>query len=165
MTFKDACNIRKPTTTCWCCTQLNLCTEITLNTSNQEIAVCNLGSINLVNHLDANNQLDYDKISRTCRTAIRMLDNVIDINYYSVDKAKRSNARHRPVGLGLMGFQDMLIKMRIPYASEEAVEIADYSQELISYHAILASSELARERGVYSSYKGSLWDKGITATR
>ncbi len=161
ITFKDVCNIRSPQQHIGVVHSSNLCTEITLNTSNQEIAVCNLGSVNLINHLDENNQLDYDKISRTCRTAIRMLDNVIDINYYSVDKAKRSNARHRPVGLGLMGFQDMLIKMRIPYASEEAIEMADYSQELISYHAILASSELARERGVYSSYKGSLWDKGM----
>jgi ribonucleoside-diphosphate reductase alpha chain len=161
MTFKDVCNIRSPQQHIGVVHSSNLCTEITLNTSNQEIAVCNLGSINLVNHLGENNQLDYDKISRTCRTAIRMLDNVIDINYYSVDKAKRSNARHRPVGLGVMGFQDMLVKMRVPYASDEAIEIADYSQELISYHAILASSELARERGVYSSYKGSLWDKGI----
>jgi len=115
----------------------------------------------LINHLDQNNWLDAEKIARTCRTAMRMLDNVIDINYYSVDKAKRSNVRHRPVGLGLMGFQDMLLKMRIPYASQEAVDIADYSQELISYYAILSSSELARERGVYSSYKGSLWDKNI----
>ncbi len=161
MTFKDACNIRSPQQHVGVVHSSNLCTEITLNTSTQEIAVCNLGSINLLNHLDWNNQLDYDKISRTCRTAIRMLDNVIDINYYSVDKAKRSNARHRPVGLGVMGFQDMLVKMRVPYASDDAIEIADYCQELVSYHAIMASSELARERGVYSSYKGSLWDKGI----
>lgn len=161
MTFKDVCNLRSPQQHIGVVHSSNLCTEITLNTSNQEIAVCNLGSINLINHINEHNQLDYDKIARTCRTAIRMLDNVIDINYYSVDKAKRSNARHRPIGLGLMGFQDMLVKMRIPYASEEAIELADYSQEIISYHAILASSELARERGVYSSYKGSLWDKGI----
>jgi len=161
MTFKDACNLRSPQQHIGVVHSSNLCTEITLNTSNQEIAVCNLGSINLINHLDANNQLDHEKIARTCHTAIRMLDNVVDINYYSVDKAKRSNLRHRPVGLGIMGFQDMLIKMRVPYASDEAIEIADFSQEIISYHAILASSELARERGVYSSYKGSLWDKGI----
>lgn len=161
MTFKDVCNLRSPQQHVGVVHSSNLCTEITLNTSISEIAVCNLGSINLLNHLDQNNQLDQEKIARTCRTAIRMLDNVIDINYYSVDKAKRSNSRHRPIGLGLMGFQDMLIKMRVPYCSPEAIEIADYSQELISYNAILASSELARERGVYSSYKGSLWDKGI----
>ncbi len=161
MTFKDACNIRSPQQHIGVVHSSNLCTEITLNTSVQEIAVCNLGSINLLNHLNEHNQLDWDKISRTTRTAIRMLDNVVDINYYSVDKAKRSNLRHRPVGLGVMGFQDMLVRMRVPYASEEAIEIADFSQEMISYHAILASSELARERGVYSSYKGSLWDKGI----
>jgi ribonucleoside-diphosphate reductase alpha chain len=139
----------------------NLCTEITLNTSADETAVCNLGSINLVTHLNEHKQLDEEKIWGTCRTAMRMLDNVIDINYYSVDKARRSNVKHRPVGLGLMGFQDMLIKMRVPYSSDRALEIADYSQELISYYAILASSELAKERGVYPSYKSSLWDKGI----
>jgi ribonucleoside-diphosphate reductase alpha chain len=161
MTFKDACNLRSPQQHVGVVHSSNLCTEITLNTSTQEIAVCNLGSINLINHLDHNNWLDVEKIARTARIAMRMLDNVIDINYYSVDKAKRSNVRHRPVGLGVMGFQDMLLKMRIPYASQEAIEIADYSQEVVSYYAILASSELARERGVYSSYKGSLWDKNI----
>jgi len=161
VTFKDPCNIRSPQQHVGVVHSSNLCTEITLNTSTGETAVCNLGSINLVAHLTLDGKLDEEKIRRTSRTAMRMLDNVIDINYYSVEKARRSNFKHRPVGLGVMGFQDMLIKMHIPYGSEEAVELADYSQEVVSYHAILASSELARERGVYSSYKSSLWDKGI----
>ena len=161
ITFKDVCNLRSPQQHVGVVHSSNLCTEITLNTSESEIAVCNLGSINLVAHLGADLKLDAAKIARTCHTAMRMLDNVIDINYYSVDKARRSNFKHRPVGLGVMGFQDMLIKMRIPYASDEAVEVADSTQELVSYHAIFASSELARERGVYSSYKDSLWDQGI----
>jgi ribonucleoside-diphosphate reductase alpha chain len=161
MTFKDACNLRSPQQHVGVVHSSNLCTEITLNTSATEIAVCNLGSINLIAHLDGENKLDVEKIARTCRTAMRMLDNVIDINYYSVNKARRSNLIHRPVGLGVMGFQDMLIKMRVPYASDAAVEIADYAQEVVSYHAILASSELASERGVYSTYRGSLWDQGI----
>ncbi|PWT95622.1 MAG: ribonucleoside-diphosphate reductase subunit alpha [Candidatus Melainabacteria bacterium] len=161
MTFKDVCNLRSPQQHVGVVHSSNLCTEITLNTSSTEIAVCNLGSVNLVAHLDHENKLDVEKIARTCRTAMRMLDNVIDINYYSVDKARRSNFKHRPVGLGVMGFQDILIKMRVPYASDAAVEIADFAQEVVSYYAILASSELAEERGVYSTYKGSLWDKGI----
>jgi len=161
ITFKDVCNLRSPQQHMGVVHSSNLCTEITLNTSITETAVCNLGSINLVNHLTPENKLDEPKVARTCKTAMRMLDNVIDINYYSVEKARRSNLRHRPVGLGTMGFQDMLIKMRVPYSSEAALEIADQSQEVVSYHAILASSELAAERGVYSSYKGSLWDKGI----
>jgi ribonucleoside-diphosphate reductase alpha chain len=161
ITFKDVCNIRSPQQHVGVVHSSNLCTEITLNTSSSETAVCNLGSINLVAHLTADGKLNEEKLARTCRTAMRMLDNVIDINYYSVDKARRSNFRHRPVGLGVMGFQDMLIKMRVPYQSEQAVEIADYSQEVVSYYAILASSELAKERGVYSTYKSSLWDKGI----
>jgi ribonucleoside-diphosphate reductase alpha chain len=161
ITFKDACNLRSPQQHVGVVHSSNLCTEITLNTSSQETAVCNLGSINLVAHLGPDLKLDAAKIERTCATALRMLDNVVDINYYSVEKARRSNLKHRPVGLGVMGFQDMLIKMGIPYASDEAVEVADQSQELISYHAILASSKLAQERGAYSSYKGSLWDQGI----
>lgn len=161
ITFKDACNLRSPQQHVGVVHSSNLCTEITLNTSAQETAVCNLGSINLIAHLGSDLKLDGEKIARTCETALRMLDNVIDINYYSVEKARRSNLKHRPVGLGVMGFQDMLIKMGIPYASDQAVTVADQSQELVSYHAILASSKLARERGVYSSYKGSLWDKGI----
>ncbi len=161
ITFKDACNLRSPQQHIGVVHSSNLCTEITLNTSSTEIAVCNLGSINLIAHLTSDLKIDAQKIARTCKTAMRMLDNVIEINYYSVEKARRSNLKHRPVGLGVMGFQDMLIKMRIPYASDEAVEVADYAQEVISYNAILASSELAKERGVYSTYKGSLWDQGI----
>src|SRR5271170_7130084 len=139
ITFKDACNVRSPQQHVGVVHSSNLCTEITLNTSTGETAVCNLGSINLVAHLTLDGKLDEEKIRRTSRTAMRMLDNVIDINYYSVEKARRSNFKHRPVGLGVMGFQDMLIKMHIPYGSEEAVELADYSQEVVSYHAILAS--------------------------
>jgi ribonucleoside-diphosphate reductase alpha chain len=146
----------------------NLCTEITLNTSDTETAVCNLGSVNLLQHLKAapagstgGSVLDQEKLQRTIATAMRMLDNVIDINYYAVKKARDSNLRHRPVGLGLMGFQDALYELRIPYASQEAVQFADESMEAICYHAYWASTELARERGKYSSYKGSLWDKGI----
>jgi ribonucleoside-diphosphate reductase alpha chain len=161
ITFKDACNIRSPQQHVGVVHSSNLCTEITLNTSATEIAVCNLGSINLIAHLTPELRLDSEKIARTCRTAMRMLDNVVDINYYSVEKARRSNLKHRPVGLGVMGFQDVLIKMRVPYASDEAVEVADRVQEVVSYYAILASSELAKERGAYSTFKGSLWDKGI----
>ncbi len=161
VTFKDPCNLRSPQQHVGVVHSSNLCTEITLNTSSTETAVCNLGSINLVAHITPEGRIDEEKLARTCSTALRMLDNVIDINYYSVEKARRSNLKHRPVGLGVMGFQDMLIKMRIPYSSEQAVELADYSQELVSYHAILASSKLAAERGCYSTYKGSLWDQGI----
>jgi ribonucleoside-diphosphate reductase alpha chain len=138
----------------------NLCTEITLNTSETETAVCNLGSVNLVQHLK-DGALDHEKLKKTITTAMRMLDNVIDINYYAVQKARDSNMRHRPVGLGLMGFQDCLYELRVPYASQAAVEFADTSMEAICYHAYWASTELARERGQYASYKGSLWDKGI----
>jgi ribonucleoside-diphosphate reductase alpha chain len=138
----------------------NLCTEITLNTSEQEIAVCNLGSVNLVAHMTEGG-LDFDKLKRTVRTAMRMLDNVIDINYYAVDKAKNSNLRHRPVGLGIMGFQDCLHLLRLPYASPEAVQFADRSMEMVSYCAYWASTELAEERGRYPSFKGSLWERGI----
>jgi ribonucleoside-diphosphate reductase alpha chain len=160
MTFKDPCNLRSPQQHVGVVHSSNLCTEITLNTSESETAVCNLGSINLVAHIK-DGALDLEKLSHTCRVAMRMLDNVIDINYYSVPKARNSNMRHRPVGLGVMGFQDALLTLRLPYASDKAVDFADYCQEAVSYYAILASSELAAERGVYNSYKGSLWDKGI----
>ncbi|MBK8064224.1 MAG: ribonucleoside-diphosphate reductase subunit alpha [Betaproteobacteria bacterium] len=160
ITFKDPCNIRSPQQHFGVVHSSNLCTEITLNTNHEEIAVCNLGSVNLLAHL-TDKGLDFAKLKKTIRTAMRMLDNVIDINYYAVDKAARSNARHRPVGLGIMGFQDCLHKMRIPYASEEAVEFADRSMEMVAHCAYWASTELAEERGRYSSYKGSLWDRGI----
>jgi len=160
VTFKDPCNLRSPQQHIGVVHSSNLCTEITLNTSNDEIAVCNLGSINLVAHVtDAG--LDQEKLRRTVHTALRMLDNVIDINYYSVPQAKNSNFKHRPVGLGLMGFQDVLYKLRIPYASHEAVEFADRSMESISYFAIEASADLAAERGPYSTFEGSLWSQGI----
>jgi ribonucleoside-diphosphate reductase alpha chain len=160
ITFKDACNVRSPQQHAGVVHSSNLCTEITLNTSDSETAVCNLGSVNLLQHLK-DGQIDQDKLKKTIGTAMRMLDNVIDINYYAVKKARDSNLRHRPVGLGVMGFQDALYQLRIPYASQEAVEFADRSMEAICYHAYWASTELARERGRYSSYKGSLWDKGI----
>ena len=160
VTFKDACNVRSPQQHVGVVHSSNLCTEITLNTSDTEIAVCNLGSINLAQHLK-DGQVDQDKLKRTVATAMRMLDNVIDINYYAVKKARDSNLRHRPVGLGLMGFQDALYQLRVPYASASAVEFADRSMEAICYHAYWASTELAEERGRYSSYRGSLWDRGI----
>ncbi|HTH78114.1 MAG TPA: ribonucleoside-diphosphate reductase subunit alpha [Ramlibacter sp.] len=160
ITFKDACNVRSPQQHIGVVHSSNLCTEITLNTSDSETAVCNLGSVNLVQHLK-DGGVDHDKLKKTIHTAMRMLDNVIDINYYAVKKARDSNMRHRPVGLGLMGFQDALYELRIPYASQEAVDFADRSMEAICYHAYWASTELAKERGRYSSYKGSLWDKGV----
>lgn len=160
MTFKDACNIRSPQQHAGVVHSSNLCTEITLNTSADEIAVCNLGSINLVNHMK-NGILDTDKLSKTIKTAIRMLDNVIDINFYSVPQARHSNLKHRPIGLGIMGFQDALYEKRIPYASQAAVEFADESMEYISYCAINASVDLAQERGTYPTYHGSLWSQGI----
>jgi ribonucleoside-diphosphate reductase alpha chain len=160
VTFKDACNVRSPQQHVGVVHSSNLCTEITLNTSDTETAVCNLGSVNLLQHLK-DGGVDHDKLKRTIATAMRMLDNVIDINYYAVKKARDSNMRHRPVGLGIMGFQDALYELRIPYASQEAVDFADKSMEAVCYHAYWASTELARERGKYSSYKGSLWDKGI----
>ena len=160
ITFKDACNVRSPQQHAGVVHSSNLCTEITLNTSDTETAVCNLGSVNLLQHLK-DGQVDQEKLKRTISTAMRMLDNVIDINYYAVKKARDSNLRHRPVGLGLMGFQDSLYELRIPYASQEAVEFADRSMEAICYYAYWASTELAKERGKYSSYKGSLWDKGV----
>ncbi len=161
ITFKDACNLRSPQQHAGVVHSSNLCTEITLNTkANDEIAVCNLGSVNLAQHIE-NGKLNEEKLRETVRTAVRMLDNVIDINYYSVPAARTSNLRHRPVGLGIMGFQDALYQMRIPYSSDAAVEFADRSMELISYYAIEASSDLAAERGSYSSFEGSLWSKGI----
>jgi ribonucleoside-diphosphate reductase alpha chain len=160
ITFKDACNVRSPQQHVGVVHSSNLCTEITLNTSDTETAVCNLGSVNMVQHLK-DGGVDHDKLKRTIQTAMRMLDNVIDINYYAVKKARDSNMRHRPVGLGIMGFQDALYELRIPYASQEAVEFADKSMEAVCYHAYWASTELAKERGRYSSYKGSLWDKGV----
>ena len=164
ITFKDPCNIRSPQQHVGVVHSSNLCTEITLNTSDTETAVCNLGSVNLSRHLKdtANGKvLDHDKLKKTISIAMRMLDNVIDINYYAVKKARDSNVRHRPVGLGLMAFQDSLYEMRIPYASQAAVEFADRSMEAICYFAYWASTDLAKERGEYSSYKGSLWDRGI----
>ena len=160
ITFKDACNVRSPQQHAGVVHSSNLCTEITLNTSDTETAVCNLGSVNLLQHLK-DGKLDHDKLKKTITVAMRMLDNVIDINYYAVKKARDSNLRHRPVGLGLMSFQDSLYQLRIPYASQEAVQFADQSMEAICYYAYWASTELARERGKYSSYKGSLWDQGI----
>ena len=161
ITFKDSCNLRSPQQHAGVIHSSNLCTEITLNTSaEKEIAVCNLGSVNLANHM-RDGALDEEKIKNTVSTAIRMLDNVININYYSVDTAKNSNFKHRPIGLGLMGFQDALYLQDISYCSEEAIEFADKSMELISYHAIHASTELAKERGAYESFEGSLWSKGI----
>ena len=160
MTFKDPCNLRSPQQHVGVVHSSNLCTEITLNTSDDEIAVCNLGSVNLPQHIDENG-LNLEKLQKTINTAVRMLDNVIDINYYSVPQAKTSNMRHRPVGLGLMGFQDALYKQHLAYGSEQAVAFADNSMEAISYFAIQASSALAAERGAYSSYEGSLWSQGI----
>ena len=160
LTFKDACNLRSPQQHAGVVHSSNLCTEITLNTSADEIAVCNLGSVNLVNHI-VDGKLDTAKLERTVRTAVRMLDNVIDINYYSVPQARNSNLKHRPVGLGLMGFQDALYLQHIAYGSNEAVAFADQSMEAISYFAIQASCDLADERGSYSSFEGSLWSQGI----
>jgi ribonucleoside-diphosphate reductase alpha chain len=160
ITFKDPCNLRSPQQHIGVVHSSNLCTEITLNTSDDEIAVCNLGSVNLVAHM-TDKGLDFEKLRKTTRTAMRMLDNVIDINYYAVDKAKNSNLRHRPVGMGIMGFQDCLHMLRIPYASPEAVEFADRSMEMVAYCAYWASTELAEERGQYPTFRGSLWDRGI----
>jgi ribonucleoside-diphosphate reductase alpha chain len=160
ITFKDACNVRSPQQHVGVVHSSNLCTEITLNTSDTETAVCNLGSVNLKQHLK-NGGIDHDKLKKTVATAMRMLDNVIDINYYAVKKARDSNMRHRPVGLGVMAFQDSLYELRIPYASDAAVTFADQSMEAVSYFAYWASSDLAKERGRYSSYKGSLWEQGV----
>ena len=161
ITFKDACNLRSPQQHTGVIHSSNLCTEITLNTSPDEIAVCNLGSINLPNHLDEKGDLNEKKLEKTINTAIRMLDNVIDINYYAVPQAENSNLKHRPIGLGIMGFQDALYIKELPYSSEEAISFADESMEMVSYYAIKASSNLAVERESYSSFEGSLWSKGI----
>lgn len=160
ITFKDPCNIRYTNQHVGVVNSSNLCTEITLHTSEQEVAVCNLGSINLPAHIQ-NNELDLVRLEKTITTAMRMLDNVIDYNYYSIAQARNSNLKHRPVGLGIMGFQDCLQKLKIPYSSEQAIEFADKSMELISYYAITASSNLSAERGAYPSFKGSLWSQGI----
>jgi ribonucleoside-diphosphate reductase alpha chain len=160
ITFKDACNLRSPQQHDGVVHSSNLCTEITLNTSVDETAVCNLGSVNLVAHL-TDSGLDADLLRDTVKTAVRMLDNVIDVNFYTTEESERANQRHRPVGLGLMGFADALFALRIPYSCDAAVEFADSSMEQISYHAIEASSDLAAERGRYSTYDGSLWSKGI----
>src|SRR5256712_6927015 len=164
ITFKDPCNLRSPQQHAGVVHSSNLCTEITLNTNDKEIAVCNLGSLNMVAHMkyiDGILKLDHDKLKKTIATAMRMLDNVIDINYYAVRKARDSNMKHRPVGLGIMGFQDCLHMLRVPYASQEAVEFADRSMAAIAYFSYWASTELAEERGRYASYKGSLWARGI----
>jgi len=160
VTFKDPCNLRSPQQHCGVVHSSNLCTEITLNTSNSEVAVCNLGSVNLVNHI-ADGRLDLDHLARTVKTAMRMLDNVLDVNFYTIPEARTSNLKHRPVGLGMMGFQDALNVLRLPYASEGAVAFADESMEAISYWAISGSVDLAAERGRYPSFAGSLWSKGI----
>ena len=160
MTFKDPCNLRSPQQHTGVVHSSNLCTEITLNTSQDEIAVCNLGSINLPAHI-TDGKLDEAKLAKTIQTAVRMLDNVIDINFYSVPQAKNSNLKHRPIGLGLMGFQDALYALGIDYASDKAVEFADTTMETISFYALQASHELAKERGSYQSFEGSLWSKGI----
>jgi len=160
VTFKDPCNIRSPQQHIGVVHSSNLCTEITLNTSDTEIAVCNLGSVNLPQHVDENG-LNLEKLEKTINTAMRMLDNVIDYNYYSVQQARTSNLRHRPVGLGIMGFQDALYKQHLSYSSEQAIEFADQSMEAVSYYAIQSSTQLAEERGTYSSFQGSLWSQGI----
>ena len=160
ITFKDVCNLRSPQQHIGVVHSSNLCTEITLNTSQEEIAVCNLGSVNLTHHIK-DNAMDEVKLEKTINTAIRMLDNVIDINFYAVEAAETSNMRHRPIGLGIMGFHDALYMLNTPYASQEAVDFADTSMEMVSYYAIKASSDLAKERGKYQSYEGSLWSKGI----
>ena len=160
VTFKDPCNLRSPQQHVGVVHSSNLCTEITLNTSQDEVAVCNLGSINLAQHVNRDG-IDHARLQNTVRTAVRMLDNVVDINFYSIPQAKKSNLKHRPVGMGIMGFQDALYKMRVAYSSERAVELADEWMEAISYHAIAASAELAKERGSYETFEGSLWSQGI----
>lgn len=161
MTFKDPCNLRSPQQHCGVVHSSNLCTEITLNTSKEEIAVCNLGSINLAAHMDASGNLNKEKLRRTVQTAVRMLDNVLDVNFYSVPQARNANTKHRPIGLGIMGFQDALYIKGLAYTSEAAMTFADQSMELISYYAIEASADLAQERGSYESFQGSLWSQGI----
>lgn len=161
LTFKDPCNIRSPQQHVGVIHSSNLCTEITLNTNEEEVAVCNLGSINIPNHLDEEGHIDQEKLRKTVHTAIRMLDNVIDINLYTIPQAKNANLKHRPIGLGIMGFQDALYKRKLAYCSDASFIFADRSMELISYYAIEASCQLAKERGAYATFKGSLWSKGI----
>ena len=161
ITFKDACNIRSPQDHCGVIHSSNLCTEITLNTSNDETAVCNLGSVILDSHLKPDGSLDHAKLRETIGMAVRALDNVIDINFYPTEAAKRSNLRHRPIGLGVMGLAHALYMKGIPFASEAAVEFNDEAMEAIAYYAYEASSEIAAERGTYSTYKGSKWDRGL----
>ncbi len=161
LTFKDACNIRSPQDHVGVVHSSNLCTEITLNTSKEETAVCNLGSVNLGQHITDDGKIDYPALEKTIRTSMRMLDNVIDVNFYPVKEGETSNKRHRPIGLGIMGFQDALFKLNISFASPEALEFADQMGEYVSYHAILGSSELAKERGAYSTFKGSKWDRNL----
>ena len=161
ITFKDPCNLRSPQQHCGVVHSSNLCTEITLNTSDAEVAVCNLGSINIPQHLTPLGKIDHKKLKTSITTAVRLLDNVIDINYYAIPQARRSNLKHRPIGLGIMGFQDALHIKRIPYNSDDAVQFADELMETISYYAIEASSALASERGTYETYEGSLWSQGI----
>ena len=161
LTFKDPCNVRNNQRHTGVIHNSNLCTEITLNTSHDEIAVCNLGSVNLVQHLNEDGSLDLAKLERTINTAVRMLDNVIDLNFYPVEKARTSNMRHRPIGLGIMGFADALQKQGIAYGSDAALSFADESMEAVAYYAFLASANLAKTRGVYSSYSGSLVSRGI----
>jgi ribonucleoside-diphosphate reductase alpha chain len=160
ITFKDPCNLRSPQQHTGVVHSSNLCTEITLNTNQREIAVCNLGSVNLANHVTENG-IDDARLKKTVTTAMRMLDNVIDINFYTVPEARHSNLQHRPVGMGVMGYQDALYTLRIPFSSQEAVRFADESMELVSFHAISASVDLAAERGRYASFEGSLWSQGV----
>lgn len=160
ITFKDPCNLRYTNQHVGAVHSSNLCTEITLHTNDSEIAVCNLGSVNIAAHVDENG-LNQAKLEKTINTAMRMLDNVIDYNFYSVPQARNSNLKHRPVGLGIMGFQDALYKLKLPYSSAEAIEFADRSMEMVSYHTIQASTDLAEERGRYSTFEGSLWSQGI----
>jgi ribonucleoside-diphosphate reductase alpha chain len=160
ITFKDPCNLRSPQQHMGVVHSSNLCTEITLNTNNREIAVCNLGSVNLANHVSEDG-IDEARLKKTVTTAMRMLDNVIDINFYTVPEARYSNLRHRPVGLGVMGYQDALYTLRIPFSSDQAVRFADESMELVSFYAISASVDLAAERGRYATFEGSLWSQGI----
>lgn len=161
ITFKDPCNVRSPQDHCGVIHSSNLCTEITLNTSWEETAVCNLGSVVLDSHLDADGNLDHAKLRETISIAVRALDNVIDINFYPTEAAKTANSRHRPIGLGVMGLQNALYKKDIAFASQAAVEFNDEFMEAIAYYAYEASSELAAEQGTYSSYKGSKWDRGL----
>jgi ribonucleoside-diphosphate reductase alpha chain len=161
MTFKDPCNVRSPQDHVGVIHSSNLCTEITLNTSADETAVCNLGSVVLDSHLDANGNIDHARLAETVRVAVRALDNVIDINFYPTKAAEVSNTRHRPIGLGVMGLQDCLYRRDASFASEEAVEFNDEIMEAVAFYAYETSSDLAVERGTYSTYQGSKWDRGL----